>query len=160
MRFMFGILAACILAVSTGADGARAEDARSRADLMGFRQAFAREVPVGVAFESSGVALQESAMKRLDQQAAWLTSHPGLRARVYGIAAKTGYAPRNMALAMKRANAVVRYLVSKGVDPSRLDAVVLFGNAPKPMKSDARAAAVTEILDIPTRVAGSSGSTS
>lgn len=157
---LLGLLAVCVLANPMTAGKARADEAGQYTSLAGLGRLFATETPVWVVFADDETRLDAEALARLDQQAAWIASFKGLRVRVYGISAQTGYPPRNMAMAMKRANAVVRYLVSKGVDPAQLEAVVLLGNAPRPNFAESGASTVTEIVGLPVQDAGAVPATS
>ncbi len=63
----------------------------------------------------------------LDGQAAWIRSNPGIRFRVYGHTDLVGSERYNQGLGQRRANAVVSYLVSRGVSRGQLQAVSSFG---------------------------------
>ncbi|MCG6880339.1 MAG: OmpA family protein [Deltaproteobacteria bacterium] len=58
----------------------------------------------------------------LDEVARVFEMNPGLQVEVQGNTDNIGTAKYNMALSMRRANAVLKYLVMKGVDKSRLTA--------------------------------------
>ena len=59
----------------------------------------------------------------MDQAAALMNRVPNVELTVKGFTDATGDANANKALSLKRAQSVVDYLVSKGVDPSKLNAV-------------------------------------
>ena len=59
----------------------------------------------------------------LDQAAALMNRVPNVELTVKGFTDATGDANANKALSLKRAQSVADYLVSKGVDPSKLNAV-------------------------------------
>jgi peptidoglycan-associated lipoprotein len=59
----------------------------------------------------------------LKRQAAWLASYPNVRILVAGNADERGTREYNLALGERRANAVKEYLVSLGVNASRVDTV-------------------------------------
>jgi len=59
-------------------------------------------------------------MSALDKVADILRSNPALRLRIDGYASKEGEHYINLGLSSMRANAVRDYLVSKGIDKSRL----------------------------------------
>lgn len=61
----------------------------------------------------------------LDQAAALMNRVPNVQLTVKGFTDATGDANRNKELSRKRAQVVVDYLVSKGVDPTKLNAVGL-----------------------------------
>jgi len=98
--------------------------ARHVVDLGG---RFAREVPdtVNFAFDSDQLDAQSRAI--LDRQAAWINQFPEVRFRVYGHTDLVGSAEYNYGLGLRRANAVVNYLVSRGVSRARLEAMVSHG---------------------------------
>jgi peptidoglycan-associated lipoprotein len=59
----------------------------------------------------------------LRDQAAWLNTYPGTRIRIEGNADERGTREYNLALGARRANAARDYLISQGVDGSRIDTV-------------------------------------
>ena len=59
----------------------------------------------------------------LKRQAAWLASYPNVRVLIAGNADERGTREYNLALGERRANAVKEYLVSLGVNASRIDTV-------------------------------------
>lgn len=67
--------------------------------------------------------LTNEARATLRRQAAWLSSYPGVRILVAGNADERGTREYNLALGARRANAARDYLVSQGVDPSRIETV-------------------------------------
>ncbi len=67
--------------------------------------------------------LTNEARATLRRQAAWLSSYPGVRILVAGNADERGTREYNLALGARRANAARDYLVSQGVDPSRVETV-------------------------------------
>lgn len=64
--------------------------------------------------------LSPEAMAILDQQADWLNANPEYTAIIEGHADEQGTSAYNLALSGRRANSVIEYLVSRGVDPARL----------------------------------------
>ena len=95
--------------------------------IINLSRQFAAEAPTMVNFEFNSAALDATARSALDQQAAWSSSHPSGRFRVYGHTDKVGGNAFNRRLGQRRANTVVNYLVSRGISRSRLEAVVSFG---------------------------------
>ncbi|GLQ20193.1 peptidoglycan-associated lipoprotein Pal [Algimonas porphyrae] len=85
------------------------------------------------AFQSGGEArvyfgydqftLTPEARAKLRQQAQWLTAYRGYDAVIEGHADERGTRQYNIALGARRANSVKAFLVSQGVDPSRLTTV-------------------------------------
>ncbi|MCB9730178.1 MAG: OmpA family protein [Deltaproteobacteria bacterium] len=74
-----------------------------------------------VYFASAKAVIQKRSHAVLDQVASVLQANPQvLELRVEGHTDDKGVAARNLALSQARADAVMAYLVSKGVDPARL----------------------------------------
>ncbi|MBE0453815.1 OmpA family protein [Roseovarius autotrophicus] len=88
---------------------------------------FASEVPSTVNFAFDSAALDEEARNALREQARWIKQFPEVRFRVYGHTDAVGPDAYNKALGMRRAQAVVGFLVSQGISRSRLEAVASFG---------------------------------
>lgn len=88
---------------------------------------FAAAVPTMVNFEFDRADLDETARRVLRQQADWIQQWPEVRFRVYGHTDLVGPDAYNRALGLRRARAVVNYLVGQGIDRSRLEAVASFG---------------------------------
>lgn len=64
--------------------------------------------------------LTEEARETLRRQAAWLASYPDARVLIAGNCDERGTREYNLALGARRAAAARTYLVSQGVDPSRI----------------------------------------
>ncbi|SMX42281.1 OmpA family protein [Maliponia aquimaris] len=90
-------------------------------------QRFASEVLTTVNFAFNSAALDQGAIDTLREQARWIRQFPEIRFRVYGHTDKVGSDGYNKALGLRRAHAVVNYLVSQGISRSRLEAVVSYG---------------------------------
>ena len=88
---------------------------------------FAEEAPTTVNFAFNSEQLDANAQAALRQQANWIRQFPEVRFRVYGHTDAVGSNAFNQRLGLRRANAVVRYLSSQGIDRSRLEALVSFG---------------------------------
>lgn len=88
---------------------------------------FAAEVQTTVTFDFNSDVLDAAARDVLRRQAGWIRQFPEVRFRVYGHTDLVGPDAYNRALGLRRAQAVVRYLGSQGVDLGRLDAVVSEG---------------------------------
>ena len=99
--------------------------ARDFATALGER--FAAEVDTTVNFAFDSAALSPEAQATLRQQADWIRQFPEIRFKVFGHTDLVGSAGYNKSLGLRRAHSVVNYLVSQGVDRSRLQAVVSFG---------------------------------
>lgn len=88
---------------------------------------FASEVQSTVNFAFDSDLLDAGARDTLREQAHWIRQFPEVRFRVYGHTDAVGSARYNKALGMRRAQAVVAYLVRQGISRSRLEAVASFG---------------------------------
>jgi peptidoglycan-associated lipoprotein len=88
---------------------------------------FTAEVPDTVNFAFNSAELTDSARLRLKKQADWIRQFPEVRFRVFGHTDLVGSVAYNNRLGMRRAQAVVSYLSSQGIDRSRLEAVVSYG---------------------------------
>lgn len=91
--------------------------------LMEVAKRFAEETDDVVTFAFNKSNLERRTRKALDKQAAWLRANPDVRVRVTGHTDLVGGEPYNDRLGFRRARAVSRYLVQRGVAPSRIDAV-------------------------------------
>ncbi|MCC5982040.1 MAG: peptidoglycan-associated lipoprotein Pal [Oceanicaulis sp.] len=67
--------------------------------------------------------LDSAARETLRRQAAWLASHPNARILIAGNTDERGTREYNLALGARRANSARDFLVSQGVDPSRISTV-------------------------------------
>jgi peptidoglycan-associated lipoprotein len=72
----------------------------------------------------------------LGKQAQWLARYPAKRATVEGHADERGTREYNLALGERRANAAKNYLISLGVDPSRLSTISYGKERPVALGSD------------------------
>jgi outer membrane protein OmpA-like peptidoglycan-associated protein len=101
-------------------------------------QRFADEVPEMVNFAFNSAELDEEARVILQEQAGWIRQFPEVRFRVYGHTDKVGSSGYNKQLGQRRANAVVAYLTSQGIERSRLEAVSSFGETRPLIVTEAR----------------------
>ena len=101
-------------------------------------QRFATEVMTTVNFAFNSAQLDQGAIDTLREQARWIRQFPEVRFRVYGHTDKVGGNGYNKSLGLKRANAVVNFLVSQGISRSRLEAVVSFGETQPLIVTDGR----------------------
>jgi len=76
-----------------------------------------------VYYDLAGYRLDADDQEILKRQAAWLSSYPDVRILVAGNADERGTREYNLALGERRADVVKQYLVSLGVDPSRIDTI-------------------------------------
>lgn len=100
---------------------------RSDRVIQTWQAKFTREVPDTVNFAFNSYRLDAEARDILRRQAAWLRAHRDVRLRVYGHTDLVGSDGYNNRLGLKRARAVVRFLVANGVPRNRLDAVISRG---------------------------------
>ncbi len=112
-------------------------------------QRFAAEVPSTVNFAFDSAELDAEAQEILSRQAAWIRQFPEVRFRVYGHTDLVGSARYNHGLGLRRARAVVDFLVRNGVSRSRLEALVSHGQTrpliPTPEPERANRRTVTEV---------------
>ncbi|MCX8508833.1 MAG: OmpA family protein, partial [Rhodobacteraceae bacterium] len=85
------------------------------------------DVPNMVNFEFNRSDLDGEARAALVRQADWIKQFPEVRFRVYGHTDLVGSDAYNQKLGLRRAQAVVAFLVSQGISKSRLEAVASFG---------------------------------
>mgnify|MGYP001767361588 CR=1 FL=1 len=71
-------------------------------------------------FKADSAEVDATAMVTLDKQAAWLARYPAWKVKIQGFADDPGTPEQNMALSLKRAEAVRTYLASRGVAPERM----------------------------------------
>jgi peptidoglycan-associated lipoprotein len=86
----------------------------------GSQQEFLVTVGDRVFFTTDSSALTAEAQATLDKQAVWLNHYTNYRILIEGHADERGTREYNIALGARRANVVVNYLVSKGVNPGRI----------------------------------------
>lgn len=89
-----------------------------------------------VFFDTDQYNLDSEDMRILDGQAQWLQTNAGTNVTVEGHADERGTRQYNLALGARRANAVRQYLVSRGVDASRVRAVTFGKERPVALCSD------------------------
>lgn len=116
------------------------------------------QVPYIVNFAFNAKSLDAEAISRLDQQAEWIVDHPFAKIRVYGHTDKIGSDVYNDNLGQRRADQVVAYLVSKGIDEDRLEVVLSYGEAFPLVDTNARERAnrrvmtdVSGVIRVPVR---------
>jgi peptidoglycan-associated lipoprotein len=113
---------------------------RARADSLAQASAALREELAGlVHFEFDRSGIQPADRAALDRKAAILTANPAVRVRIAGYCDERGSDEYNLALGNRRAAAVKQYLIERGIDAGRLDAVS-FGSA-SPVDSNQNEAA-------------------
>lgn len=95
--------------------------------LANLNQRFSSEVPTQVTFAFDKSDLDADARAILTEQANWIRQFPEIQFSVFGHTDLVGSNAYNQALGQRRANAAVNFLVSQGIDRSRLKALVSFG---------------------------------
>ncbi len=116
---------------------------------------FHAEVPSMVNFAFDSATLDAEARTILRHQAHWMRQFPELRFTIYGHTDLVGSAAYNQQLGQRRANAVMRHLVSLGVPRRSIEAVVSRGET-QPLivtegKERANRRTVTEISGLVRR---------
>jgi peptidoglycan-associated lipoprotein len=101
-------------------------------------------------FETDRYNVDSADVAALQSQAQWLMRYPNKRATIEGHCDERGTRDYNLALGERRANAAKNYLVSLGVDPSRLSTVsygkerpVALGSTEEAWAKNRRAVTVT-----------------
>lgn len=98
-----------------------------RSFTISLAKRFNDEVPSTVNFAFNSTVLDDDARAILRQQAHWIAQFPEVRFKVFGYTDAVGTQAYNKRLGLRRAQTVVAYLVSQGINRSRLEAVVSFG---------------------------------
>jgi len=98
-----------------------------RSFVVNLNNRFSTEVTPTVNFAFDKVDLDADAQTVLMQQADWIRQFPEVRFKVFGHTDLVGSDAYNQSLGLRRANAVVAFLSEQGIDRSRLEAVVSFG---------------------------------
>jgi peptidoglycan-associated lipoprotein len=93
-------------------------------------------VPDTVYFSLDSSAIEGEAARVLAKQAEYLASSPMVNLTIEGHADERGTREYNLALGERRAAAVKQYLVSQGVDASRLDTISYGKERPVAVGSD------------------------
>ena len=128
------LVAACESAPEGGAAGAgagtsaapAAAPAAPAARRPGSREDFLASVKDRVFFDYDKSDIRRDQAASLDAQAAWLQRYPNVTLTVEGHCDERGTREYNLALGERRAAAVKRYLVSKGIAANRV-ATISYG---------------------------------
>jgi peptidoglycan-associated lipoprotein len=97
--------------------------------LQELNSRFNQDVQTLVNFDFNSTVLDAEARAILDQQARFINGFPMIRFRVYGHTDLVGSESFNKGLGLRRAQAVVSYLASRGVSRSRLEALITRGKS-------------------------------
>jgi len=124
---LLAVLAACgLLAACNTVENVASPDI-TNAPVLGFanmepgsEEAFMLNVGRRTYFAPGSAEIDETARMTLDKQADWLTANRHWYAKIQGFSDDPGSPGDNGTLSTRRANAVMAYLVGKGVSPNRL----------------------------------------
>lgn len=92
-----------------------------------------------ILFETDRFNVDSEDQDVLQRQAQWLAQYPGTRITVEGHADERGTRDYNLALGERRANSAKNFLVSIGVDASRIQTVSYGKERPSALGSDEQA---------------------
>lgn len=95
--------------------------------VINLAERFAAEVTTTVNFAFDSATLDAEAQAILRRQANWIRQFPEVTFRVFGHTDLVGSAAYNHQLGLRRARAVVDFLVRSGVSRNRLEALVSYG---------------------------------
>ncbi len=111
--------------VSNNNGGSATNTTRSTTNsiVAGSIQDFTQNVGDRVHFGYDASNVDSDAKTTLDKQAAWLQRYPNVTIQVEGHCDERGTREYNIALGARRAASVKEYLVSKGVNSSRVDTI-------------------------------------
>jgi len=98
-------------------------DSGSMAPIPGSEQDFVVNVGDRVYFDYDQYTIRSDAQPILDGQARWLNQYRSVRIRIEGNADERGTREYNFALGGRRAESVRDYLVSRGIDPTRIETI-------------------------------------
>jgi len=113
---------ASALVILSSCGGCKKAMSKSQSDNEG--SAFSRAVQDKVFFGFDKSAVSHESKVTLDQQAEWIKAHPEHNNyKVEGNCDERGTTEYNLALGERRANEVKKYLVSKGVEGSKIQTV-------------------------------------
>lgn len=118
---VFLMVAACSSDSETGA--ASTTPSSSSSVAPGSQQDLVTNVGDRVFFDLDKSVVKEEGKATLQRQAAWMKLYPNLAFTLEGHADERGTREYNLALGARRANAAKDYLVSLGVDSSRINTI-------------------------------------
>jgi len=76
-----------------------------------------------VFFETDITTLNDSSKETLRRQAAWLKLYPNVKIQIEGHADERGTREYNLGLSARRGSTTKAFLVSQGIDPSRISTI-------------------------------------
>lgn len=131
---LFAKLSMVIAVLGLAACSAQPDVTRTKAvttqqslSLSNLSRQFMAQTPYTVNFEFDKDNLDARAQSELGIQADWILDHPNVRFSVYGHTDKVGSQSYNHDLGMRRAVRAMEFLIDKGIDPQRLEALVTHG---------------------------------
>ncbi len=104
-------------------DVVESEDAAAQINQATQEQIEEVQVEDRVLFDLNSSGLTADASKILDNQSAWLKSDPMVKVIIEGHCDERGTREYNLALGEKRANSVKQYLITNGVEASRIKTI-------------------------------------
>src|SRR6201988_4151931 len=124
MRVLRGLKLAAVLAVALSmgacAKNPLADGAMASAATPGSQQDFVVNVGDRVFFESDQTDLSPQAVVTLEKQVQWLQTYPRYAFTIEGHADERGTREYNIARGARRAQSVRNFMVSRGIDASRM----------------------------------------
>ena len=109
------------------ANNIRVQSGQTRDYTIDLARRFAADVDTTVNFAFDSATLDAAAQATLVRQADWIRQFPEVRFRVYGHTDLVGSDAYNQSLGLRRAQAVVAFLIAQGVNRDRLEALASFG---------------------------------
>ncbi len=119
-RFAAALVAALAMAACANKPGDLGQAGFGGTAAPGSQQDFVVNVGDRVFFESDSTDLTTQSRSTLDKQAQWLTNYNRYTFTIEGHADERGTREYNIALGARRAQAVRDYLVSRGIEASRM----------------------------------------
>ncbi|MCH9753604.1 MAG: OmpA family protein [Alphaproteobacteria bacterium] len=121
---LFFIVYIFILALSSCQNNATHNNGSSASDSApGTQEELDKNVGNFVLFKVSSASLDRESIQNLDRQADWLKRYRYINIIVEGHCDERGTREFNLALGARRANTVKDYLVSSGIDSSRITTI-------------------------------------
>jgi len=114
-----------------------------------------RVLDASMLFEVDAHALRPEALPALEELVAFVAEHPQATLEIVGHTDSAGSEPYNLALSIRRAEAVVAYLVERGADPARLTAVGMGESQPIADNATKEGRAANRRIDVHVRDLGS-----
>jgi peptidoglycan-associated lipoprotein len=117
------MLAACATTPKTSTGAETTTAAKPSGPVPGSAEDFVVNVGDRVFFNYDRYDLKPEGRNTLQRQAAWLKMHPNVKVTVEGHCDERGTREYNLALGARRATAARDYLVSLGIDPTRISTI-------------------------------------